>query len=183
MGRPALAATLAATFAAAAISCAGPRESGRESPLLGRTVSLQASRLDGRAERVPSPRAQATVVDFWATWCEPCRDQLPMLDRLQDEFRGQHVEVVAIAFDEDRAALEEFLARIPVGFPVLWDKGGAALAVKMEITRLPTTLLLDRDGVVRAVQPGFDKSGAAELERDLRRLLAQQDQGAPAGAS
>jgi thiol-disulfide isomerase/thioredoxin len=176
-------AALAATLAAAAISCAGPRESSRSSPLLGQTVSLEANRLDGRAERVPSLRAQATVVDFWATWCEPCRDQLPALDRLQDQFRGQHVEVVAIAFDEDRAALEEFLARIPVGFPVLWDKGGAGLAVKMEITRLPMTLLLDRNGVVRAVQSGFDKGGTAALERDLPRLLAQQDQGAPAGMS
>jgi thiol-disulfide isomerase/thioredoxin len=172
-------AVIAATFAAAAISCAGPRESSRSSPLLGRTVTLEANRLDGREEKLPGPRAQATVVDFWATWCEPCRDQLPMLDRLQDEFRQQHVEVVAIAFDEDRAAIEEFLARIPVGFPVLWDKGGAGLAVKMEITRLPTTFLLDRNGVVRAVQAGFDKGGTEALERDLRRLLAQQDQDAP----
>jgi peroxiredoxin len=104
-----------------------------------------------------------------------------MLDRLQGELRDRHVQVVAISFDEDRAALEEFLARIPVGFPVLWDKGGATLAVKMEITRLPTTFLLDRNGVVRAVHLGFDRSDA--LEKDLRRLLDEQDQAAgPAAA-
>ncbi|HEX9241938.1 MAG TPA: TlpA disulfide reductase family protein [Anaeromyxobacter sp.] len=169
-------AALAATLAAALVSCAGPRASLQTSPLLGRSVSLEANRLDGREERVPAPRAQATVVDFWATWCEPCRDQLPMLDRLHGELRERRVDVVAISFDEDRAALEEFLARIPVGFPVLWDKGGAALAVKMEITRLPTTVLLDREGVVRAVHLGFDRGDADALERDIRRVLDQQDQ-------
>ena len=169
-----------ATLAAAALSCAGPR-SAQPSPLLGKPVAVAAPRLDGREERVPGPRARAAVVDFWATWCEPCRDQLPMLDRLHGRWRDRGVEVVAVSFDEDRAALEEFLARIPVGFPVLWDKGGGALAVKMEITRLPTTLILDQGGVVRAVHLGFDRGDATALERELEQVLAAQGGATPAG--
>jgi thiol-disulfide isomerase/thioredoxin len=139
-------------------------------------VAFSANRLDGREEPVPARDAAVTVVDFWATWCEPCRDQLPVLDRLPSKFPDDRVVVVGVSFDEDSAALEEFLARIPVGFPVLWDKGGAALAVKMEITRLPTTVVLDREGVVRAGHVGFDERAAAELERDVRRVLAEQQQ-------
>jgi thiol-disulfide isomerase/thioredoxin len=174
MRRAALAVLLAA--AAVSSSCAGPRASTQPSPLLGRTVAFTASRLDGREVPVPVPRAAVTVVDFWATWCEPCRDQLPILDRLPAAFPDDRVAVVGISFDEDRVALEEFLARIPVGFAVLWDKGGAALAVKMEITRLPTTLVLDRDGVVRGAHVGFDDQVAAALERDVRRVIAEQQQ-------
>jgi thiol-disulfide isomerase/thioredoxin len=167
-------AALAVMLAVAAISCAGPRASTHPSPLLGRSVGFTASRLDGREVPVPASRAAVTVVDFWATWCEPCRDQLPVLDRLPGAFPDDRVVVVGVSFDEDRAALEEFLARIPVGFAVLWDKGGAALAVKMEITRLPTTLVLDREGVVRAVHMGFDERVAGALEQDVRRVLAEQ---------
>jgi thiol-disulfide isomerase/thioredoxin len=174
-------------LATVALSCAGPRGSSQPSPLVGKPVTVAAPRLDGRQERVPGPGARAAVVDFWATWCEPCRDQLPMLDRLHGRFRERGVEVVAVSFDEDRSALEEFLARIPVGFPVLWDKGGGALAVPMEITRLPTTVLLDRDGVVRAVHLGFDPAEAGALERELEKVLeagAPSPQGAaPAGAA
>ena len=173
------------TALAASLSCAGPRSSWQTSPLVGKPVNISANRLDGREERVPGPRARATVVDFWATWCDPCRDQMPLLDRLFTEYRERGVEVYAVSFDEDRNALEEFLARIPVGFPVLWDKGGSALAEKMDITRLPTTLILDRDGVVRAVHLGFEKGEGSALERELRRVLSEAGQGpaAPASAS
>jgi thiol-disulfide isomerase/thioredoxin len=169
---------ITSVLAAASIACAGPRSSWQNSALVGKPVTIAAQRLDGREERIPRPNAQATVVDFWATWCDPCRDQMPLLDRLYTEYRDRGVEVVAVSFDEDRAALEEFLARIPVGFPVLWDKGGAALAEKMDITRLPTTLVIDRDGVVRAVHLGFEKGEAGALEKELRRALAQAGQGA-----
>ncbi len=164
--------TLAAVLALAAISCASPRASWRASPLVGKTVEVEAKALDGQEVTLPARGARLTVVDFWATWCEPCREQMPELDRLATAWRDEGVQVYAISFDEDRAAVEEFVARTPVGFPVLWDKGGASLAERLELTRLPTTVLLDASGVVRAVHLGYDGGQAAALEREVRRALA-----------
>ena len=178
MRRPLIVAALASSLA-----CAGTRVSGQASPLVGKPLTIAAARLDGREERVPDPRARVTVVDFWATWCDPCRDQMPALDRLYTEHRGEGVEVWAISFDEDRAAVEEFLARGPVGFPVLWDKGGEKLAEQMEITRLPTTLLLDARGVVRLVHLGFEQGEGPALEREVRRLFAEGAQAPQAGGA
>jgi thiol-disulfide isomerase/thioredoxin len=167
---------LIAALSSLSLACAGPRATWQGSSLVGKPAALAVPRLDGREQIVPSPRAQATVVDFWASWCDPCRDLLPLLDRVSKQYRDRGVEVYAVAFDEDRAAVEAFLARTPVGFPILWDKGGALLAVKMEITRLPTTILLDRDGTVRAVHLGYEKGDGADLERELEEVLARPDQ-------
>ncbi len=159
------------TAALATFGCAGPRSTWRASPLVGKTVEIAAKTLDGREVRLPARGARVTVVDFWATWCEPCRDQIPFLDRLAADYRAEGVEVYAVSFDEDRAAVEEFVARTPVAFPVLWDKGGGALAEKLDVTRLPTTMLVDAAGVVRAVHLGYDRASGEQLAREVRQLL------------
>lgn len=159
--------------AAVTLACATPQTSWRGSPLVGKSVEIAGMSLDGREVRLPASTAKVTVVDFWATWCDPCREQMPELDRLSAAFRDRGVQVYAISFDEDRAALEEFVARTPVRFPVLWDKGGAALAERLALTRLPTTMILDAAGVVRAVHLGYDDGQAAALEREVLRVLAE----------
>ena len=69
--------------------------------------------------------------------------------------------------------MERFLEHTPVSFQVLWDKGGAALAERLEVTRLPTTLVLDRNGVVRDVHLGFDRGEERNIEDTVRRLLGE----------
>jgi thiol-disulfide isomerase/thioredoxin len=164
-------------------ACAAPRASSRASPLVGKHVQIEARSLDGRDVKLPARGAKVTVVDLWATWCDPCKEQMPALDRLAASVRDRGVEVYAISFDEDPAAVREFVARTPVRFPVLWDKGGASLADALSITRLPTTVVLDGAGVVRAVHLGYDQAQAGALEREVRELLAEDAQRAPGAAA
>ncbi len=164
---------LAAVLSALAVlACATSRPALRSSPLLGKKVDVTAESLDGAPVHVEQD-ARVRVVDFWATWCDPCRDLLPVLERIYREYGDRGVGVYAVSFDEDRALLGAFLEQNPVTFPILWDKGGARLGEPLDVARLPTTLLLDRDGIVRYAHVGFDAEEAAALEREVRKLLGE----------
>jgi thiol-disulfide isomerase/thioredoxin len=127
--------------------------------------------LDGRDVDVLARPARARVVDFWASWCEPCREQLPSLDRLARTYGDRGLAVYGVAFDEDRALVKEFLRTTPVTFPVLWEKGGGSIAGRFDVTRLPTTLVVDADGVIRSVHLGYDAAEGAKIEAEVQRLL------------
>jgi thiol-disulfide isomerase/thioredoxin len=154
-------------------ACAGPRPPWRSSPLVGKSVEISAPDLSGRTIKVGDDQGMVRIVDFFATWCEPCREQFLFLDRLARDHGSKGLSVFGVAFDEDRAALEAFCAAMDVSFPVMWDKGGGALAERLDVTRLPTTLVVDRKGVVRFVHLGFERAEEPRIEGEVAQLLAE----------
>lgn len=163
---------LAALLASAGACAATPRPPPG-SPLVGRPFAIVARDLAGREVRVPEAPGGVLVVDFWATWCDPCREQLPALDALASRHGPYGLSVFGVAFDEERAAVEAFLAATPVSFPVLWDRAGGTLSAPLGIDRLPTTVIVDRRGIVRSVHLGYSREEGEKLETELRQLLAE----------
>jgi thiol-disulfide isomerase/thioredoxin len=153
--------------------CVTVRPAVKPSPLVGRPAELAGQDLAGGAVSLSDAAGKVRVVDFWATWCDPCIEQLPVLDRLHRELGPRGLAVYAVAVDEEREAVRAFLVRTPVGFPVLFDPGGDALATPFQITRLPTTLVVDRRGIVRGVHLGFAPGDGARLEEEVLRLLGE----------
>lgn len=163
----------ALVVAVLAAACASVRGPSAVSPLVGREIQVEAPGLDGVPVAVGEDGARVRVVDVWASWCEPCRKQLPALDRLAREYAGRGVRVYGVSFDADRRELEEFLRETPVSFPVLWDAGGERLTEHLAIRRLPTTLVIDGDGVVRHVHPGYGPHHDERIEGEVRALLGE----------
>jgi cytochrome c biogenesis protein CcmG/thiol:disulfide interchange protein DsbE len=159
-------------LAALLAACAAPGARGG-SGLVSRPVDIAVPSLAGATVRIGDDGARVRVVDFWASWCEPCRDQLPALDRLSRALGPRGAAFYAVSFDEDRAQIDEFLKEHPVGFPVLWDRGGEALSERLRVSRLPTTLVLDAAGVVRHVHVGAERGEEERIEREVRALLAE----------
>src|SRR5512133_648433 len=161
----------ALALAALLVGCAGVRPPFRPPAIVGQRAEVASRDLAGRDVDVLASPARARVVDFWASWCEPCREQLPGLDRLARAYGDRGLAVYGVAFDEDRTLVEAFLRATPVSFPVLWEKGGGAIAGRFDVTRLPTTLVVDGDGVIRAVHLGYDAAEGARIEAEVRDLL------------
>lgn len=153
--------------------CATGRPTLVASPLLGKRLDVTAQALDGREVRLGDAQGQVRVVDFWATWCDPCLDQLPVLERLARAHAADGLVVYGVSVDEDRAQLEAFLGTTPLGIGVLWDKGGARNTERLDVQRLPTTLVADRAGVVRFVHQGYEARNADLLHREVMQLLVE----------
>ncbi|HZZ85843.1 MAG TPA: TlpA disulfide reductase family protein [Anaeromyxobacteraceae bacterium] len=167
-------APIAAVALLSLAACAGGRPYVRASAKVGQPLALDASDLGGHRLDLSEGQGKVRVVDFWASWCEPCKEYFPALDRLYLQQRERGLAVYAVSFDEDSAQVQPFLNAFPVHFGILWDKGGAANATRYEVARLPTTLLVDRRGVIRFVHEGYDDETFAEERRQIEQLLAEQ---------
>lgn len=126
----------------------------------------------GPAIEISALRGKVVYVDFWASWCVPCRLSMPRLDALHRKLGARGFIVVGINKDAALADARRFLERVPVGFLLAQDAGDA-LAKAFEVKAMPSGYLIDRRGIVRRVHRGFTSETAAALEREVEQLLAE----------
>lgn len=128
--------------------------------------------LDGRPFRLEDLRGQVVLLDFWMVGCPPCRIEMPELEKLHRKYRAQGVRIIAVTqmnptVKEARAALKE----LGVTYPALLDPG-EKIGKRYRLEAHPTTVLIDRRGIVRRVNTGYLKGEEKEIEAAIRRLLA-----------
>lgn len=132
--------------------------------------SLTGAGLEGT---VPELANKVVLVDFWASWCGPCKKSFPALKELQEKYGPDGFMVVAISLDEDKADMNAFLKKSPVPFTILRDAKGK-LAEQFKIDSIPVSFLLDRQGKVQLAESGFEgdktkKELAAKIESLLKK--------------
>lgn len=104
---------------------------------------------------LPDIKGKVVLVDFWASWCEPCQKSFPAMNELQQKFGAQGFAIIAVNVDENRADMEKFLKGHPANFAVVRD-AKQALVDKVSIGTMPSSFLLDREGKVVAAHSGFE---------------------------
>lgn len=116
-------------------------------------------------------RGKVLLVDFWASWCGPCKLSFPVLNELHTKYGSQGLVIVGISVDDAKKAMETFLRKTPAQFPVLHD-GGHQLVSQVEVATMPTSFLIDRSGVVRFIHTGFHgEKTRADYIREVESLL------------
>jgi thiol-disulfide isomerase/thioredoxin len=162
MSRAFVLATLAAIGALLTPPAHARVESGAAFPALSRFSA------DGS---IPSYQGKVTLVDFWASWCAPCRASFPALSKLHGQY-GDQVAIIGVSIDENASDYAQFVRRYKPTFSTVRDIGQKIVSA-VEVPTMPTSYLLDRRGVVRFVHVGFHDQTPAELQREIDQLLKE----------
>jgi peroxiredoxin len=146
---------------------AGALESGSRAP------EIELSDLDGKVVKLGDLKGKVVLVDFWASWCAPCREELPVLEALHKKYAADGLVIVGVNADSERDNMTKFLRRTRLSFRVVHD-AERKVAGRYGPSKMPSSYLVDRSGLVRYVHAGYKASDADQLESEIKSLLAKR---------
>jgi cytochrome c biogenesis protein CcmG, thiol:disulfide interchange protein DsbE len=168
-------APLALLFAGAlTAACA---TTGSEAPAAGvgaAVPELKVTGFDGRTYDHRALAGKVVLLDLWASWCAPCKEELPLLDAMAARLRSKGVTILAVSIDENREDALGFLKSrgAPWSLSLAHDPEGR-LAERLKPSRMPTSYIIDRAGVIRQVNAGFEREDVSRIESRLTQLAAE----------
>lgn len=128
--------------------------------------------MGGPNQRLQEQRGRVVMLNFWASWCGPCRTEMPHLNRLHDKYRSAGFLLLGVNVDEDPAKAAGVAGKWGVRFPVLLDSD-KKVSQLYDLNSMPTTVLIDRNGRVRHVHRGYVDGTEAAYEQQIRALLKE----------
>lgn len=131
--------------------------------------SFSLEKLDGSGEiNLKNYRGKVVLIDFWATWCPPCKESLPFLNKMQKKYKN--FEVIAINIDDDRAQAQAFLEEQGLSLNAAYDSSKSVVAL-YDVPAMPTAYLVDQYGKVRFIHTGYSSENVKKLEFAIRGLV------------
>src|SRR6202166_4033745 len=160
-GRGAIAAiVIASTAFAASGDASGP------------APAFTLTELSGQQGALSQYKGQVVMVNFWATWCGPCQQEMPLLDQMYKKYKPAGFTLIGVNVDKEAPAVKELLARKPVSFPVLLDPA-SQVSKAYHVDEMPSTVLIDRKGNVRFLHRGYRPGDENEYQDRIRQLIRE----------
>lgn len=147
-----------------------PQATAKEAP--HQTVMLPEYQTNQKIS-LEMEKGQVVLVDFWASWCGPCRESFPWMTNIQAKYKDQGLKVIAINLDQENEQALDFLKEFKPGFTVLFDTE-AQLPEDFGVIGMPTSFLIDRQGKIRATHVGFHQENINEYDSAIAKLLAEK---------
>jgi len=127
---------------------------------------------DGGKVDLASLKGEVVMINFWATWCGPCRQEMPLLAQLHTKYEPLGFTLLGVNVEPDSAAAVDWLKGVPVGFPILFDRD-SAVAGRFGVEGMPSTVFVDRNGQVRYVHRGYKPGDEAKYADMIRSLVKE----------
>ena len=162
-GRILASALLLALLAGPAATATGPTAAAPDFALPAR---------EGGELRLSDLKGQVVMINFWATWCGPCRQEMPLLEQIHSKYEPLGFTMLGVNVEPDSAAAQAWLKNIPVSFPILFDRK-SEVSSSFGVEAMPSSVLIDREGRVRHVHRGY-KPGDEAVYTDLIRGLVKE---------
>lgn len=122
---------------------------------------------------VPATTGQVVLVDFWASWCQPCKASFPIYAKLHADYASKGLVILAVSIDENASDYKRFVKKLAPPFVTVLDQG-QKLVGQVQVPTMPTSYLIGRDGKVRFVHAGFHDNTERELREQIALLLAEK---------
>jgi len=155
-----------------AVTSAYTPAAGAAATVGGEVPDFALRTLEGQNLRLSEFRGEVVLVNFWATWCSSCREQIASLEDLHDKYRKAGLVLLSVNLDDDAVQAADMARRLKISYPVLMD-GRKDVAKLYQLENLPLTVLVDREGTVRQVYPGFKKGDEKAYLEQIRGLLKE----------
>lgn len=140
------------------------------SNLLFAAQAAETNTIEQLQQRLNTQKGNIVYVDFWSSWCIPCRKSFPWMNKLQDKYQKQGFTILSINLDHDRKSADEFLLESPANFPIIYDPKGL-IARKYKLKGMPSSFIIDRTGQLVSAHVGFNKQKSIAYEEEIVRLL------------
>lgn len=128
--------------------------------------------MKGQNINLTEQRGNIILINFWASWCGPCRKEMPVLQELQDKYQDLGVQVWGINVEQENQAGRDFLANLELSFSIFFDETNK-LSATYQVEAMPTTVIVDRDGIVRYIYRGFKDGYGKKYAKAIKKLIRE----------
>jgi len=145
---------------------------GSAAPMSGHAPLFALESRDGPEVALADLKGQVVMINFWATWCGPCRQEMPHLEALHQRYSSLGFTLLGVNVENDREGATAFLDETPVTFPILFDPENEVSKL-YNVVAMPSTVLVGRDGTMRFIHHGYKPGYEGEYQTQIRELLKE----------
>ena len=138
----------------------------------GPAPAFALTNLAGQSDALSQYKGQVVMVNFWATWCGPCKQEMPLLDQMYKKYKPAGFTLIGVNVDKEAPAVKELLARKPVSFPVLLDPANQ-VSKAYHVDEMPSSVIIDRKGQIRYIHRGYKPGDENEYQDRIRQLIRE----------